>query len=155
MAMSKSAKIFLFLGGIFLALFIVAIVAIIFASRSMGQPDVAQNSVLVLSVSGALPDYVAEEPLARALGIGQQQSFSSLLTQLRKAKVDKRIGAVLLNIDFPGIGWGKADELRDAVKDFKASGKPVYAYMELGMNREYYIATAAEDRKSTRLNSSH
>ena len=142
--MSKTAKILVLLGGITFALFIVAVVAIIFASRSMGRPEVEQNSVLVLSVSGALPDYVAEEPLARAFGIAQPQSFSSLLTQLRKAKVDNRIGGVLLDIDFPGIGWGKADELRDAVKDLKASGKPVYAYMEIGTNREYYIATAAD-----------
>lgn len=142
--MSKTGKIFLLLGGILIALLIIAVVAIIFASRSMGRPDVADNSVLVLHISGDLPDYVSEEPLAKAFGISQKQSFSSLLTQLRKAKVDNRIGGVMLDIDFPGIGWGKADELRDAVKEFKASGKPVYAYMEIGTNREYYIATAAD-----------
>ena len=144
MAMSKTAKVVLLVGGILFALFIVAVVAIIFASRTMGRPEVAENSLLVLSISGDLPDYVAEEPLARAFGIKQTQSFSSLLTQLRKAKVDTRIGAVMLDIDFPGIGWGKADELRDAVKEFRSSGKPVYAYMEIGTNREYYIATAAD-----------
>ena len=64
--------------------------------------------------------------------------------QLRKAKVDSRVGAVLLDINFPGIGWGKADELRDAIKDFRASGKPIYSYMEIGMNKEYYIASATE-----------
>ena len=142
--MSKTGKIFLALGGILFALFIVAIVAIIYLSRSINQPSVADNSVLVLSVSGDLPDYVAEEPLAKAIGYRQTQSFTSLLTQLRKAKVDNRISAVLLDINFPGIGWGKADEFRDAVKDFKASGKPVYAYMEIGSNKEYYIATAAD-----------
>jgi protease-4 len=63
---------------------------------------------------------------------------------MRKAKADNRIGAVLLDINFPGIGWGKAEELRDAIKDLRTSGKPVYAYMELGMNKEYYIATAAD-----------
>ena len=142
--MSKTGKVFLLVGGILFALLLVAIIGVVFAVRTMGRPDVADNSVLVLSVSGSLPDYVPEEPLAKALGIKQQQSFSSLLTQLRKAKVDNRIGAVLLDIDFPGIGWGKADELRDAVKEFRTSGKPVYAYMEIGTNREYYIATSAD-----------
>lgn len=144
MAMSKTAKIFLLLGGILAALLIVGIVGLIYAARTMGRPDVASNSVLVLSVAGELPDYVAEEPLAKAFGVSQPQSFTSLITQLRKAKVDNRIGAVLLDISFPGIGWGKADELRDAVKDFKQSGKPVFAYMEIGSNKEYYIATAAD-----------
>ena len=144
MAMSKTGKLFLLLGGILLALLIVAVIAIAFAARNMGAPAVANNSVLVLSISGELPDYVAEEPLAKAFGISQPQSFTSLLTQIRKAKVDPRIGAVMLEINFPGIGWAKADELRDAIKDLKSSGKPVYAYMEIGMNKEYYIATAAD-----------
>jgi protease-4 len=144
MALSKTSKILLILGGILAVFLIVGIVGLIYLSRYMGQPNVASNSVLILNVSGELPDYIAEEPLAKAFGIKQQQSFTSLLTQLRKAKVDNRIGAVKLNIDFPNIGWAKADELRDAIKDFRASGKPVYAYMEMGTNREYYIATSAD-----------
>ena len=141
MAASKTAKILLIGGGVLALLFIVGIVALVLMADRIGRPSVPTNSVLVLNVSGDLPDYVPEDQIAKALGIGQGQSFTGLLTQLRKAKVDNRIGAVLLDINFPGIGWGKADELRDAIADFKTSGKPVYAYMEIGMNREYYIAT--------------
>ncbi len=144
MAISKTGKILLIIGGILFVIFIAAIIGLVYATRNMGKPSIADNSVLILNISGELPDYVAEEPLAKAFGIKQSQSFTSLLTQLRKAKVDNRISAVLLDINFPGIGWGKADEFRDAVKDFKASGKPVYAYMEIGTNREYYLATAAD-----------
>ncbi len=144
MAISKTGKILIAVCGIFLALFIVAVIGIVIAAMTMGRPEVDDNSVLVLNVSGDLPDYIAEEPLARAFGIPQKQSFTSLLTQMRKAKVDERIGAVLLDIDFPAIGWGKAFELREAINDLKTSGKPVYAYMEIGTNREYYIATAAD-----------
>jgi protease-4 len=144
MAASKTAKVILIIGGLLFALVIVGIIGLALIAGSMGKPDVPNNSVLVLSVSGDLPDYSPDDPLARAFGIGQKQSFTSLLTQLRKAKVDSRIGAVMLDISFPGIGWGKADELRDAVKEFRASGKPVYAYMEIGTNKEYYIATAAD-----------
>ena len=144
MAISKTGKLFLLLGGILAAILIVAVIAVIVAARTMGRPDVPDDSVLVLDISGELPDYVPEQPLAKLVGIKQTQSFTGLLTQLRKAKVDKRIGAVLLDIKFPGIGWGKAFELREAIAEFKTSGKPVYAYMEIGTNREYYIATAAD-----------
>ena len=142
--MSKTAKVFLLIGGIVLVLGFLGVLALFMLADSMGRPSVANNSVLVLNISGELPDYVAEEPLAKAFGVAQAQSFTSLLTQLRKAKVDNRIAAVLLDINFPGIGWGKADELRDAIKDLRTSGKPVYAYMEIGTNKEYYIATAAD-----------
>lgn len=144
MALSKSSKVFLIIGVVLLFLVVFGLIGLIYAARSMNQPDVATNSVLNLSVSGGLPDYVAEQPYAKAFGIRQPQSFSGLLAQLRKAKVDNRISAVLLDIDFPGIGWGKAYELREAIADFRASGKPVYAYMEMGTNKEYYIATAAD-----------
>lgn len=144
MAASKGTKIALAIGAGLFVLFIVGVIALILFADMLSRPSVPNNSVLVLSVSGALPDYVPEDEFAKALGIGQQQSFTSLLTQLRKAKVDNRVGAVLLNINFPGIGWAKADELRDAIKSVRDSGKPVYAYMEMGTNREYYIATAAE-----------
>lgn len=144
MAMSKTSKVLLVLGGILILLLILGVIGLIVATRSMNQPSVANNSLLVLNLSGDLPDYVAEEPLAKAFGVTQPQSFTSLLTQLRKAKVDNRIGAILLDIDFPGIGWGKANELREAIKEFKSSGKPVYAYMEIGTNREYFLATAAD-----------
>lgn len=144
MAMSKTGKIFLIVGGIIFALILVGIIGLAIVAESLGKPSVPENSVLILDVSGSLPDYSADDPLARAFGMGQPESFSNLKMQLRKAKVDSRIGAVLLDINFPGIGWGKADELREAIKDFRASGKPIYSYMELGLNKDYYIASATD-----------
>ena len=41
-------------------------------------------------------------------------------------------------------GDGKVQEVRDAILDFKKSGKPIYAYLEFGGQREYYLATAAD-----------
>jgi protease IV len=144
MAMSKTGKTIIIIIGVFFVFFLVAIIGLALLMESAGRPSIANNSVLVLNVSGDLPDYSYEDPTARLLGFRQSQSFTSLLTQLRKAKVDNRISAVLLDVGFPQIGWGKADELRDAIIDLKQSGKPVYAYMEIGANKEYYIASAAD-----------
>ena len=144
MATSKTAKVLLIVGGLVFLFFVMCIIGLAVLMSSFRAPAMASNTVLILNVSGGLPDYVAEDELAKAFGIAQKQSFSSLLTQIRKAKVDKRIGGMVLDINFPGIGWGKANELREAIADFKTTGKPVYAYMEIGMNREYYIATAAD-----------
>lgn len=129
-----------------LALVLVAVVgiALLVAAMRESQPDIASNSVLVLEVSGSLPDNVNEDPLVSRLFGGQSQSLGGLIWQLKKAKADKRVAAVLLDIKMVGVGWAKADELRDAIADFRASGKPVYAFMEYGMDGEYYIATAAD-----------
>lgn len=144
MAISRTSKVLLIVGGILVVLFVVGIIGLALIAERMGRPTVENNSVLVLRLAGDLPDFVPEEPVAKFFGIQQQQSFSNVLTQLRKAKIDNRISGVVLDIDFPSIGWAKADELRDAVKEFRTSGKPVYAYMEIGTNREYYLATSAD-----------
>jgi protease-4 len=145
MAMSTARKAFLIIGGIILALVLVSAIgiALLFAAINK-SPTISNNSVLVLKVSGDMPDFVPEDPTARFFGADSRNSFASLLTQLRKAKADTRIGGVLLDIDTLGIGLGKSDELRGAIADFRTSGKPIYAYMESGFNKEYYIATACD-----------
>ena len=144
MAVSKGVKTFLIISGILFALFLVAVIGLLLLVSSSNSPTISSNSVLELNVSGDLPDFSYEDQTLKMFGASQPPSFTSLLTQLRKAKVDKRVSAVLLDVSFPQIGWGKADELRDAIIDFKQSGKPIYAYMEIGSNKEYYISTAAD-----------
>jgi protease-4 len=145
MAMSRARKTVLIISGILVALVLVALlgIALIFAAFRKSAPPIRDNSVLALSVSGPLPDYVPEDPLRKLFG-GPEQSLSNLLLQFKKAKVDKRITAILLDVDGSGAGWAKSEEIRDAITDFRTSGKPVYAYLEYGMNKEYYIASACD-----------
>jgi len=145
MAMSTGRKVFLIISGIIVALVVVCLIGIaLIASALRGNPpSIRDNSVLALKVSGPLPDYVPDDPFRRLFG-GQPQSLSSLLTQFRKAKTDKRITAIMLDIDMPDAGWAKSEEIRAAIEDFRSSGKPVYAYMEMSLNKDYYIATACD-----------
>ncbi len=145
MAMSCGRKIAIILGSLFLvfALIIGVGIFLIFSALRGSEPVVRDNSVLVLKVEGGLPDYVPDTLSRRLLG-NNELSLTTLIEQFRKAKVDKRISAILLEIDLLGAGWAKAEELRDTIADFRASGKPVYAYIEVGTNKEYYVATAAE-----------
>src|ERR1700704_1181752 len=145
MAMSGTKKAILIIVGVLAVLvFVVMIcVAIIVGSFRRGEPSIRDNSVLALRVAGSLPDYTPDDPLKRFFG-GPDQSLAGLVMQFKKAKVDKRIKAIMLDVDMSGVGWAKAEELRDAIADFRTSGKPVYAYIEFGLNKEYYIATACD-----------
>src|SRR4030088_2022682 len=145
MAMSTTRKVVLIIGGILLGLALIVVVcaAIIVSALRGNRPSIRDNSVLALKISGPLPDYVPDDPFRRIFG-AQPQSLSSLLTQFRKAKADKRISAVMLDIDMSEAGWAKSEEIRDAIADFRKSGKPVYAYMETALNKDYYIATACD-----------
>jgi protease-4 len=145
MAMSRTRKTVLIITGILGGLILVSLigVALLVAAFRQSAPSIKDNSVLVLRVAGGLPDYVPDDPMRKFFG-GPTQSLSSLLLQFKKAKADKRIKSVILEIDMSGAGWGKAEDIRDAIADFRTSGKPVYAYMEYGMNKEFYIASACD-----------
>src|ERR1044072_2743121 len=112
MAMSRTRKSVLIVSGILVALVLVFIlgIALIFAALRGSEPSIRDNSVLALRIGGALPDYVAEDPMRRLLG-GSDESLTNLLTKIKKAKVDKRIGAIILEIHPSSAGWAKADEI--------------------------------------------
>jgi len=143
--MSGTRKAVLIIVGILGAVVIVALigVALIWAAFRKGEPSIRDNSVLTLRVAGSLPDYSPDDPFKKYFG-GPDQSLTGLVMQFKKAKVDKRIKAIILDVNLSGVGWGKSEELRDAIMDFRSSGKPVYAYIEFGLNKEYYIATACD-----------
>lgn len=107
-----------------------------------GGPTIETNSVLWLRV----PDSLGEQEADDVFGlINQRDTVMSLVSTLRKAKVDERISAVVL---IPSIAeglWGKVQEIRDAVTDFKASGKPIVAYLEYGTGQAYYLASACDE----------
>ena len=146
MAMSGTRKAFLIIGGIFAALTFVVLVGALLIWMALfykAEPPIRDNSVLVLRVTGPLPDYTPDDPFKKIFG-GPDQSLTGLVMQFKKAKVDKRVKAIVLDVNMSGVGWGKAEEIRDAITDFRSSGKQVYAYIEFGLNKEYYIATAAD-----------
>jgi protease-4 len=144
MALSKTSKGCFIAAGIGVGISLVFLIVMILILGASGGVRVENNSVLVLSVSGTHPDYYPKDPFAEVLGIPEPMSFSSLLTQLRKAKVDDRIKGVIIELGTNDLGWARANELREAIKEFRTSKKPIYSYMEVGMNQEYFIATATE-----------
>src|SRR5260221_6955608 len=108
------------------------------------EPAVPSNATLVLRVGGNLAEIAPTDVVGYLRGT-RTPTLRSIVDNLRKAKVDPRIRAVLLKpTGFGSPFWGKVQEIRDAVIDFKKSGKPIYAYLEYGGDREYYLATAAD-----------
>jgi len=108
------------------------------------EPSIAQQSTLVLRPGGELHEVVPDDVVGQFL----RTDFATVrgfVDSLRKAKRDPRITSVLLMpspLQLPF--WGKVQELRDAVIDFRKSGKTVVAYLEYGGDREYYLASAAD-----------
>jgi protease-4 len=108
------------------------------------EPSVPSNATLVLRVGGSLTELAPADVVGYLRG-SRTPTVRAIVDNLRKAKIDPRVKAVLLKpTGFESPFWAKVQEVRDAVLDFKKSGKPVYAYVEYGGDREYYLATAAD-----------
>src|SRR5262249_8620881 len=105
-------------------------------------PQISSNSTLVLRVPGELSEmepggvfgpFIEAPPTVRAY-----------IDMLRRAKTDKRITSLIVKPTSAGALWGKVQEIRDAVADFRRSDKPTVAYLEYGGEQEFYLATACD-----------
>src|SRR6266508_1264396 len=107
-------------------------------------PAVPSNATLVLRVGGNLTEIAPADVVGYLRGV-RAPTVQGVVENLRKAKADSRVRGVLLKpTGFESPFWGKVQEIRDAMLDFRKSGKPLYAYVEYGGDREYYLATAAD-----------
>ena len=103
-------------------------------------PGVPDKGVLVLKLQGDLEE-LSTNPFDSLLQ--EPVTMRGVAAALRAAKTDPRITGVLLRpVQAPAL-WGKVQELRDALVDFRSSGKPLVALLEFTGDREYVLASTA------------
>jgi protease-4 len=142
--MAKASK---FRTWVLLLIFAIGIffVSRLFVGRS--PVTIAEGSTLVIELGGGYVEAAAASPLARLAG-DRTRPFLGLLSTFRVAERDSRISTVVMRIQPVGIGWGKADEIREAIDRLQDAGKHTVAYLEIAnfsSNRELYIASAADE----------
>jgi protease-4 len=143
--MKKSAYILL----IFLFFFLLAAAGIFFLSvTDIAGPavDVPSRGYLDVPLSGSVAE-VAPPDILTSLILGTRPlAVHDFWMNLRKAKADGRIQAVLLRLGLMQCDWAKANEMREDILDFRRSGKKVYAVIEEApdFDMEYYVATACD-----------
>ena len=107
------------------------------------EPAVARNSTLVLQLDTDLRESSPDDYMRQVFSGSAPASLGNVLEALRKAKVDSRVGAVIVapsRLQAPF--WARVQEVRAGILDFRASGKPAYAFLESADDRDYYLATA-------------
>lgn len=133
--------------GVWLVLFFIflavvtsaALVALSWFAMSRG-PVLTSSGVLVVRLAGDLD----EIPVSLFDQVfNERPTLRSLVEAIRAAKTDSRVTGILLEpVAAPAL-WGKVQELRDALVDFRSSGKPLVAFVEFAGDREYVLASAA------------
>ena len=128
-----------------LALLVVICIGFIAILSSDKEVTVADNSVLHLRLEAPITELEVEDPLAEIFpGAGDQSiGLMQLKQAIHYAKTDPKIKGIYLNTCHPMTGVASIQELRDALIDFKTSGKWVISYADYYTEGAYYLATAA------------
>jgi protease IV len=141
-AARRGVRLVLSLIGLAVVISMVSVVLMFFAA-SRG-PSVPSSATLILRPGGDLPEVEPDDVVGQVLG-RDVNTVRGFVDALHKASRDSRVRSVLLmpsTLELPY--WGKVQEMRDAITAFRKSGKKVTAFLEYGGDREYYLASAAD-----------
>ncbi|MBS1615503.1 MAG: signal peptide peptidase SppA [Bacteroidetes bacterium] len=123
---------------------VVSVMSGLKSSRPAGQAPV-EASILVLKTDQQYHELGAENSIASFSGESSYEpGLYDVLAALKRAKNDDKIKAVLLRLEGGANGWASMMQLRQALLDFKQSGKKVFAYGNSISQRDYYLASAAD-----------
>ncbi|ESW10379.1 hypothetical protein PHAVU_009G204100 [Phaseolus vulgaris] len=99
---------------------------------------VRKGSVLTMKLRGQISDQVKSR-------FSPGLSLPQICENFLKAAYDPRVSGIYLHIDSLNCGWGKVEEIRRHILDFKKSGKFILAYVPLCQEKEYYLACACDE----------
>ncbi len=136
--------------GIFLFFIIsfLILLGIAGAASSEKEAKVEANSILKLDLNYAIPEKTSENPFA-GFSAGDFKPKKAIgLTEIKeciaKAKTDDNIKGIYLELGINDNGYATLEVIREALIDFRKSGKFVYGYGEILSQKSYYLATAAD-----------
>lgn len=120
------------------------------ASKSDSVTVLKPNSIYQLDLEGSLIDRSEDDPFSAVFGemFGQPQQtiigLDDVLSNIEKAKNDANIQGIYLKGGTLMGGYASIKEIRDALIDFKKSGKFIVAYADHYLQRTYYLASVAD-----------
>jgi protease-4 len=139
--------------GFILASVIAIIAIIIFIAGIVDAGNdksivVDANSVLQLKLNYPITERTPNNPLSGLsfLGIDGEKSIglNDILANIKKAKTDSNIKGIFLDESILSAGEATTEEIRNALIDFKKSGKFIIAYSEIYTQGFYYLASVAD-----------
>lgn len=145
---ASSLALFIF-GGI-LCLILISGIFIAISSAVSGAFEVddkfkvEENSVLHIEFKNPISEVSFAEFNKQKLKLDQALGLREIKLGLENAKEDDKIKGIFLNVATLPAGMATTEEIRNAIIDFKESGKFVIAYGEAYTQKAYYLATAAD-----------
>ncbi|MBA4241163.1 MAG: signal peptide peptidase SppA [Sphingobacteriaceae bacterium] len=137
--------------GVVIIIIVIASISSVFSDAiKMNEHEAykpKENTVLRINLNGDIKERGVKNPFGDIdLGPFMPKAsvgLNDILASLKKAKEDKNIKGIYLEISEPVAGFATLEEVRNGLLDFKSSGKFIYAYSEGFSQKAYYLATTA------------
>jgi protease-4 len=130
-------------GIVFTILSIVTMVGMLASSDT--ETVVKENSIFKLELNGVLSERAQENPLQSLIGEDfEEYGLDDILTSIKKAKENENIKGIYLETAMMEASFASLEEIRNALKDFKESGKFIVAYADQYTQGMYYLASVAD-----------
>ncbi|MGM0471077.1 MAG: signal peptide peptidase SppA [Bacillota bacterium] len=127
--------------SVFIILLLVGVVGFLIISIFSGGSQVAEENIAVINVSGAITAGSSQQGF-----VGQSSASSTdIIKQIKQAKENDKVQALLLRINSPGGSSAASDEIYRELKKFKESEKPLVVSMaDIAASGGYYISAIAD-----------
>jgi protease-4 len=134
------------LGMLLVNIMVFVVFLLIIAVIGSGEPVIVKNnSILKISLNKPLEDRAGIPTIDVVnFDVKSNLGLNNILNGLERAKNDNRIKGVYLELSSIQAGIASVEEIRNALLNFKESGKYVLAYAEGYSQKAYYLATAAD-----------
>lgn len=132
--------------GFFIVMGVIGMMSIIgmIASGNAAQ-NVEKNSVFVLNLSGTISEQGSENPLSMFTGDNSLNSgLNDILSSIKKAKTNDDIKGIYIEAGALAANYATLQEIRNALADFRKSGKWIVAYGDFYTQGAYYVASVAD-----------
>lgn len=114
-------------------------------SSSESETQVRKNSIMMLDLNGVLVERSQSNPWDILLGDDEASlGLDDVLSSIQKAKENEDIKGIYLQAGAFSAGFAALEEIRQALEDFKSSGKFIVAYGDQYTQRLYYLASVAD-----------
>ena len=131
-------------GVVFTIIGIMSIAGMV-ASSSGSETKVSDNSVFILNLSGSVEERAQPNPLSQLMGDDfGTYGLDDILSSIKKAKDNEKIKGICLNAGAFSCSPASLEEIRNALVDFKESGKFIVAYGGNYLQNTYYLASVAD-----------
>lgn len=130
-------------------LFIIGIITLFgIVSASDNETTVKENSVMMLNMRGTLVERTQENPIDILSKLIKEDTetygLDDILASIKKAKENKNIKGIYLQASYLSTSYASLQEIRNALLDFKESGKFVIAYSDTYSQKLYYLSSVAD-----------